>query len=87
MNTATVHQHRPMLPMLSLLAAGAAITLGVVAIATDDAGSFTPSPTPVVTTRGVDAPPVAASSRAGSSTVDDHAGDCLLRRPGVATRC
>ena len=87
MNTATVHQHRPMLPMLSLLAAAAAITLGVVAIATDDAGSLTPSPTPVVSTRDVDAPPAAASSRAGSSTVDGHAGDCLLRRPGVATRC
>ena len=47
MNIATVHHSRPMLPMLSLLVAGAAITLGVVAIATDDAGSVTPSPAPV----------------------------------------
>ena len=48
MNTATVHPYRLMLPVLNLLVAGAAVTLGVVAIATDDAGSITESP-PVAT--------------------------------------
>ena len=83
MNVATVHHSRPMLPMVSLLVAGAAVTLGVVAIATDDAGSVTPSPAPVVTTRAV----AAASPRAASSSVTDHAGDCRFVVPGVATRC
>ena len=87
MNTATVHQHRPMLPMLSLLAAGCGDhsrrrgdrygRRRVVHAVTDASGVDS----------GCRAPPAAASSRADSSSVDDHAGDCLFVVPGVATRC
>ena len=44
MSTAVRHHRRPMLPMFNLLVAGAAVTLGVVAIATDDVSSITPRP-------------------------------------------
>ena len=83
MNVATVHHSRPMLPMVSLLVAAAAVTLGVVAIATDDAGSVTLSPAPEVTIPAIEA----ASPRAAASSVADHAGDCRFVVPGVATRC
>ncbi len=83
MNIATVHHNRSMLPMLNLLVAGAAVTLGVVAITTDDAGSITPPPASAVTTRAGEA----AAPRAASSSVTDHAGDCRFAVPGVATRC
>jgi hypothetical protein len=56
MNTATVHPSRPLLPVLSLLVAGAAAILGVVAIATDDAESITPQPSPRVAAAAVEAP-------------------------------
>jgi hypothetical protein len=79
MNTATIHHHRPMLPVLNLLVAGAAVTLGVVAIATDDAGS--------ITTPAAEAPPVGGSPGADSGNVADRAGDCRVVIPGVAGRC
>ena len=87
MNTATVHDHRPMLPRLNLLIVGTAVALGVVAIATDDTGSLTQPPAPVVTTRAVEAPPADASPRADSSSIAGDAGDCRFAVPGVVTRC
>jgi hypothetical protein len=87
MNTATINHHRPMLPVLNLLVAGAALTLGVVAIATDDASSITPQPRPVVTTPAVEAPPAPALPRADAGSVADRADDCLTARPGVVRRC
>jgi hypothetical protein len=87
MNAATIHHHRPMLPVLNLLVAGAAVTLGVVAIATDDTGSITPLPTPAVTTPASEAPPAAASPRADSGSVADRAGDCRVVIPDLAARC
>ena len=56
MNTAAIHHRPPLLPVLSLLVAGAAVTLGVVAIATDDASSITPQPSPRVAAAAVEAP-------------------------------
>ena len=50
MTVATVHHHRTMLPVFSMLVAGAALTLGAVAIATDDVSTDTPQPSPVVVT-------------------------------------
>jgi hypothetical protein len=54
--TATIHHRRPVLPVLSLLVAGAAFSLAAVAIATDDAGSSTPQPSPLLTAAAVEAP-------------------------------
>jgi hypothetical protein len=76
-----------MLPVLNRLVAGAAVTLGVVAIATDDATSITPEPRPVVTAPTVEAPPAAVSPRADSGSVADRAADCRIIIPGVAARC
>ena len=87
MNTATIHHRRPMLPVFNLLVAGAAVTLGVVAIATDDASSITPQPRAVVTSPAVESPPAARLPRADAGSVSDHAGDCRYAIPGVATRC
>jgi hypothetical protein len=54
--TATIHHRRPVLPVLNLLVAGAAVTLAAVAIATDDTGSTTPQPSPLVAAAAVEAP-------------------------------
>jgi hypothetical protein len=54
--TATIHHRRPVLPVLNLLVAGAAVTLAAVAIATDDTGSITPQPSPLVAAAAVEAP-------------------------------
>ena len=86
MNIATIHHSRPLLPVLSLLVAGAAVTVGVVAIATDDVSSITPQPRPVAIAPAVEAPP-AALPRADSGSVADRVGDCGLARPGVVVRC
>jgi hypothetical protein len=48
--TAPIHHRRPVLPVLTLLVAGAAFSLAVVAIATDDAGSNSPQPSPLLRT-------------------------------------
>ena len=84
MNTATIH-HSRLLPVLSLFAAGAAVTVGVVAITTDDVSSITPQPRPVVTASAVEAPP--AESRAASGSAAGHAGDCHFVMPGEAQPC
>ena len=39
MTATTVSQHRPTLPLISMLVAGAAVAISVVAIATDDVAS------------------------------------------------
>ena len=44
MTAATVHHHRPTLPVLSMLVAGAALALGAVAIATDDVSTHRSRP-------------------------------------------
>jgi hypothetical protein len=86
MNLATVHHRRQTLPVLSLLVAGAAVTLGAVAIATDDVNSITPQPRPAVTTTAVEAqapaPPVANPEGAAASE-----GHCDLPRTGLVVRC
>jgi hypothetical protein len=43
-DTATVHHHRSLLPAVSLLLAGGAAVLAVVALASDDVGSITSVP-------------------------------------------
>jgi hypothetical protein len=87
MNTATIKHHRPMLPVLNLLIAGAALTLGVVAIATDNASSITPQPRPVATTPAVEAPPAPALPRADAGSVTDRTDDCGLARPALVELC
>ena len=53
MNIAVVDRRRSLLPRLNLLLASGAVVLAVVAIAADDVGSATPTPTaPVLTTFG-----------------------------------
>ena len=84
MNTANIHHRRPSLPVLNLLVAGAAVTLGVVAIVTDDVSSITPQPRPVVATPAVEAPPVAELPRADAGGVADRVGDCGR---GATVRC
>jgi hypothetical protein len=54
--TTTIHHRRPVLPVLSLLVAGAAVTLAAVAIATDDAGSSTPQSSPLVAAAAIELP-------------------------------
>ena len=72
MTVATVHHHRPMLPIFSMLVAGAALTLGAVAIATDDVSTDAPQPSPVVVA------PVA-----GTPAVEE----CAFPGPGLVVRC
>ncbi len=45
MNIAVVDRRRSLLPAFNLLLAGGAVVLAVIAIAADDVGSATPSPT------------------------------------------
>ena len=53
MNVAVANRRRPLLPRLNLLLASGAVVLAVVAIAADDVGSATPTPTaPVLTIVG-----------------------------------
>ena len=85
MSTAVRHHRRPTLPVFNLLVAGAAVTLGVVAIATDDVTSITPRP--AVTTPAVEAPKVSSPPGADSGSVADRMGDCGLARAGVVVRC
>ena len=87
MSTATVHQHRPMLPVFNVLVAGAALTLGAVAIATDDVSSVTRQPAPAVESPAVEEPAVPASTRADSGSARVDAGKCAFPRPGVVVRC
>jgi hypothetical protein len=74
-----------MLPVLNLLIAGAALTLGVVAIATDDASSITPQARPV-TTPAVE-PPAPALPRADAGSVAGRTDDCGLARPALVELC
>jgi hypothetical protein len=87
MNTATIYHHRPMLPVLNLLVASAAVTLGVVAIATDDASSITPQPRSAVTEPAVEAPPAPALPGADAGSVADPADNCGLARPTLVVLC
>jgi hypothetical protein len=53
MNIAVVNRRRSLLPTFNLLLASGAVVLAVVAIAADDVGSATPTPTaPVLTIFG-----------------------------------
>jgi hypothetical protein len=87
MTLATFHHHRPMLPVFSVLVAGAALALGAVAIATDDVGTVTPQPSPVVVTSVAEKPAVPASTRAGSAGAGVDAGECAFRAPRVVVPC
>jgi hypothetical protein len=87
MSTATVHQHRPILPVFNVLVASAALTLGAVAIATDDVSSVTRQPAPAVESPTVEAPAVPASTRAESAISKVDAGQCAFPRPGLVVRC
>jgi hypothetical protein len=87
MNTATIKHNRPMLPVLNLLVAGAALTLGVVAIATDNASSITPQLQPIVTTPAVEAPPAPALPSADAGSVADRTEDCGLACPALVELC
>jgi hypothetical protein len=76
MTAATVHHHRPTLPILSMLVAGAAATISVVAITNDDVG---PGPaTPIVT-------PQSHSQPSPQELESGAAGDCLTR--ALVVRC
>ncbi len=85
MTAATVHHHRPTLPVLSMLVAGAALSLGAVAIATDDVS--TPQPSPVVGTPAAEEPAVPVATRAGSGSAGVDAEECPFPAPGVVVRC
>jgi hypothetical protein len=77
--TATTVQrhHRPTLPLISMLVAGAAATISVVAITTDDVG---PRPaTAIVTPQRDSQQPSAQELRTGA------AGDCRAR--ALTVRC
>ena len=87
MSAATIDHHRPVLPVLSALVAGAALTLGVLAIATDDVSSVTPQPSPVAVTSTVDEPAVPASTREASGSADVDAGACPFPTRGVVVPC
>jgi hypothetical protein len=77
--TATTVQshHRPTLSMISMLVAGAAATISVVAITTDDVGPRTA--TAIVTPQRDLQQPSPQEVRAGASD------DCLIR--GLIVRC
>jgi hypothetical protein len=82
MTATTVHQHRPTLPLISMLVAGAAASISVIAITTDDVG---PRPATAIVTPQPPAqePPAAAPDQVRSTGAP--AGDCLTRAPVV--RC
>jgi hypothetical protein len=87
MSTATIHQHRSILPVFSALVACAALTLGAVAIVTDDMSSVTRQPAPAIESPAVEAPAVPASTGAGSGITNVDAGQCGFPRPGLVVRC
>lgn len=76
MTATTVHQHRPTLPLLSMLVAGAAATISIVAITTDDVG---PRPATAIVTPQSDRQPSPQEIPAAA------AGDCLTR--ALVVRC
>ena len=85
MTATTVSQHRPTLPLISMLVAGAAVTISVVAIATDDVGS---RPTTAIVTPQNNGQPSAQMAPAELDQVRGvgvPAGDCLTQAPVV--RC
>ena len=76
MTATTVHHHRPTLPMISMLVAGAAAAISVVAITTDDVG---PRPVAAIVTPQSDSQPSPQKIPAGD------AADCLTR--ALVVRC
>lgn len=85
MTATTVHQRRPVLPLISMLVAGGAVAISVVAVATDDVGSR--PTTPIVTPDDGQSParatPAPEPEPARSGTAP--AGDCLIR--ATVVRC
>ena len=84
MTATTVSQHRPTLPLISMLVAGAAVAISVVAIATDDVASR--PATAIVTPQNNGQPPAQKTP----VELDQVRGvgapaDCLTRAPVV--RC
>jgi hypothetical protein len=71
----------------NLLVAGAALTLGVVAIATDDVGSVTAPISPAVATPAVEGQSAPDSQSARSARLAHDTGACDLARPGLVVRC
>jgi hypothetical protein len=86
MNTAIVHQHRPVLPVLSLLVAGAAASLAAIAIVTDDVGLIT-TPVPSRVVESPDVAPAPLPFVAAPAGAGELGFDCGVARVGEIERC